>query len=456
MYCYFDRLCEIRRQTKNKNETASAGVTTEDFIYRTHGLGVKDALAEQPDRKVKFIWRNHSTKVEDVKSAFTDRYDPGNSGLVAASVKYTVGHMYSSRRPQEWENRAADWLNPKHTGGYNYDVWMNLRIDDTFIHRWGSPDYVREFIRRMPLEHSPGFMMGADGYVWGKVFYSKLPEMQGQLAIDKHWYNYRLWGELAYNNDLDDGYWIKVLKNEFKLTAKDAEVLFDVWEKVSEVVPQLNRAVWAGTDAAFAAEWCIFRFNNATGFLNIPYYYYGESPGSYSRTPMDLGAAPVEGEEQCISIKEWQDSNRANPASKLTPLEVAEKLDDYADAVSKNLLTLQSASEAVDYQDLVSDLRSMAELGRYYADKQRSAAWYYAFRETGKNNDVWHNNAIVHIKDAQAHWMKYAEILQSHYKTQILARTHNLDWDYLYDGETLGEQIQTVVQETQAVIDSVY
>jgi hypothetical protein len=26
------------------------------------------------------------------------------------------------------------------------NVWLNLRNDDVFMHRWGSPDYVRDFI----------------------------------------------------------------------------------------------------------------------------------------------------------------------------------------------------------------------------------------------------------------------------------------------------------------------
>lgn len=46
-------------------------------------------------------------------------------GIVDTSVKYAVAHMYSSRRPQEWEGRKVNdgWLE-------DYKVWLNLRNDD--------------------------------------------------------------------------------------------------------------------------------------------------------------------------------------------------------------------------------------------------------------------------------------------------------------------------------------
>ena len=125
---------------ENDNEDNNPAVTTEDFIYKSYGLGVKDALAEQPGRKVKFLWRNHSTNIDDVYEYFVKKYDPSSEGLVDVSVKYTVGRLHSSRRPMEWEGRAIDdgWLNPKKNRGYPYKIWLNIRNDDMFMHRWGS------------------------------------------------------------------------------------------------------------------------------------------------------------------------------------------------------------------------------------------------------------------------------------------------------------------------------
>ncbi|MGY8696001.1 MAG: carbohydrate-binding family 6 protein, partial [Verrucomicrobiia bacterium] len=179
---------------------------TEHFVFNSYGKAVMDVKELQPDRDIRFIMRRHSTEYPDVRNAFEDY----TGGKMEASVKYAVAHMYSSRRPQEWEKRIVDegWLD-------EYKVWLNLRNDDIFMHRWGSPDYAREFIKWMPHEHIAGFYMGSDTYVWGREFISKNPEMSGRLEIDKHWYNFRLWGQLAYNNELDDSYWEAALKHRF-------------------------------------------------------------------------------------------------------------------------------------------------------------------------------------------------------------------------------------------------
>ena len=82
---------------------------------------------------------------------------------------------------------------------YQLKSWWNLRNDDIFVLRWGDPDYVRDFITHFDLESTAGFYMGSDGYVWGRVFNAKNPKFNGQLEMEKHWYNFMLWGRLAYD-----------------------------------------------------------------------------------------------------------------------------------------------------------------------------------------------------------------------------------------------------------------
>jgi len=417
---------------ENDNEHLKGDDSTEAYLFKTYGLGVMDAKADpgwDPDRQVRFIFRNHSTKIDDVEAQFTSKYN----GPVEVSVKYCVGRIYSSRRPQEWEKRAfkGGWLEA------GYKVWLNIRNDDIFMHRWGSPDYVRQFIREMPHDESPGFMMGSDGYVWGRVFNSTVPELQGELEIDKHWYNFRLWGELAYNNELGDDYWIACLKHRFGLSDGDAKLLHDTWQTVSEVVPQLNRAVYEGVDAAFAPEGCLSGLASATGFLTIPQYYYAEGPSVYRREAMSLRDDPPAGEVQCVSIPDWGNAYLDGTLEQfvsdiLTPLKVADNLDAFASAVDTALPTLRAQTgDEVEYRDLLWDLESMATLGRYYADKQRCAAKFWVARESGfaDEHSQLHEQAVAHIKDAQTHWEAYASILDKHYEPQLLARTHYLDWN---------------------------
>jgi len=396
----------------DRRELDNTPDSTENYIFKTYGRGIMDAQADPrwKDRDFRFIFRRHGTEYDWVKDAMKNY----KSGILDTSVKYSVAHMYSSRRPQEWERRIVgeDWLN-------DFKAWLNLRNDDIFMHRFGSPDYVREFIRNMPHEHIRGFYMGSDGYFWGKEFISKEPEMAGRLEVDKHWYNFRMFGEMAYNNDLDDDYWRAVLKHRFPTV--DVDLLFNAWETVSEVIPQLNRSVWAATDGDFAPEMC-----QGDSFLSMDNYYF-------DRKPMILWNPPFAGEEHCISAKNWAEDivagRDANPDKKLTPLEVADKLDGHAKVALDALPTLEKQIGGnVELKEVLLDIKSMAYLGQYYADKQRCAANLMVYRLGGRKDHSRHEQAVRHIENSRNHWKQYADVLESHYKTSLHAKTGWFRW----------------------------
>ena len=397
----------------------------ESFIFKTFGRAVMDVQERQPDRKIRFIFRRHVTEHPDVTNAFKGY----TGGILDTSIKYAVAHIYSSRRPQEWEKRIVEegWLD-------NFKVWLNLRNDDIFMHRWGSPDYVREFIKWMPHDHSPGFYMGSDGYVWAREFITKHPEMAGRLEIDKHWYRFRLWGQLAYNNELSRDYWQAVLKHRFG--GVDAKLLYDTWESTSEIIPQLNRSVWAATDGDFSAEGCMQR----SGFLTVNDYHFARSPMVLTR----IDNAP---DRQCISVTEWAKAFLAGKKLKgITPLQVADNLDKYAKTAQAALPALRkNVGDNVELKETLNDIESMAYLGRYYADKMRGAAKLAVFREGDRQDKQYLDQAVAHLKDAVEEWKAYAAILSSQYKTSLLARTHFLDWNSTL--KEVEKEVVTVQQE---------
>ena len=264
--------------------------------------------------------------------------------------------------------------------------------------------------------------MGSDGYFWGREFISKEPKLAGRLEIDKHWYNFRMFGEMAYSNTLDDDYWKAVLKYRFGLR-NDAyvDLLFNAWETASEIVPQLNRSVWAATDGDFAPEMC-----QGDAFLSMDNYYF-------DRKPMVMRDPPPAGEEPCISVTQWAENmvagKNANPKKKLTPLEVAALLDGYAKTALDALPRLEAQmGDNVELKDVLLDIRSMAYLGQYYADKQRCAAKLMVYRLGGRQHATWHRQAVSHIEDSRDHWKQYADVLESHYHTSLHAKTGWFRW----------------------------
>jgi len=398
---------------------------TEHFVFNAYGRAVMDVKQLQPDREIRFIIRRHSTESDDFTRAFKDY----TGGVIETSVKYAVAHMYSSRRPQEWEKRIVDerWLE-------KYKVWLNLRNDDIFMHRWGSPDYAREFIKWIPHEHVSGFYMGSDTYVWGREFISRNPETAGRLEIDKHWFRDRLWGQLAYNNELGDDYWQAVLKHRFP--GVDARLLLEAWESVSEVIPQLNRSVWSPTDGSFAAEGC----RRTSGFLTLDGYHF-------ERPAMVLNRIENAPDPQCITVTDWARAHLKGEALLgVTPLQVSENLDEYATTAQRALPVLRAQmGDNAELKETLNDIESMAYLGRYYADKMRGAAKLALYREGGRKHETYLDQAVAHLEDAVEEWKAYAAVLTPQYKTQIGARANTLDWNATL--KEVEREVETIKEE---------
>ena len=410
---------------ENDDEYLRDESMTEHFLFNSYGKAVMDVKALQPDRDIRFIIRRHSTKYDDFTEAFKDY----TGGIVDTSVKYAVAHMYSSRRPQEWEKRIVDegWLK-------KYDVWLNLRNDDIFMHRWGSPDYARELIKWIPHEHVPGFYMGSDTYVWGREFISQNPETAGQLEIDKHWYRERLWGQLAYNNELGDDYWQAALEHRFP--GVDGGLLLKAWESVSEVIPQVNRSVWSPTDGSFGAEAC----RRTSGFLTLDGYHF-------DRPAMVLNRVENAPDPQCITVMEYAKAYLSGEKPDgLTPPQISENLDGYAEVALKALPTLRAQmGDNVELGETLNDIESMACLGRYYADKMRAATKLAIYREGGRKDEKYIDQSIAHLEDAVEEWRTYASILNRQYRPQLGARANNQDWDGTL--KLVQKEVETVREE---------
>jgi hypothetical protein len=181
---------------------------------------------------------------------------------------------------------------------------------------------------------------------------------------------------------------------------------------------------------------------------------------------MKIGKNPASIELPSHWVPDWgnaymdHDKNLPDDPKSLTPLEVADRLDGYAEAIDDVLIDLQSGQVTTEFQELLWDLQSMAQLGYYYADKTRCAAKYWVARESNFSADYekQYKQAVQHIEDAEKHWIEYARILDLHYHPQVLSRTHNLDWNKTLYTEPNGGPlpIQNVKDETKAIKDKRY
>ncbi|WP_282135948.1 hypothetical protein [Seonamhaeicola maritimus] len=364
--------------------------TREQWIWETYGLGIIEAKIDMPERKVDFIhrvWNTNMDKIFKLWTEFPDSFE--------ASFKYAKARLYSTPTPNFAKGHIESMKE------YGLKSWWNLRNDDIFVHRWGDPEYVRDFINHFQLEHTAGFYMGSDGYFWGREFNSKKPDLAGKLEVDKHWYKFMLWGRLAYNNTLDSDFFIHKIGKHFP--EANAQKLYTVWQMASKIIPAVNCYHWNDWDYQWSVEACIDArngFHDVNRFISNP-------------TLKDSGV---------LSPKQYAE----NPKSeKTTPFEIASQIRSYATKTLIQVNELQTNSSSVELKSLLEDLQSMSYLGLYYASKIEAATELAQFK---KNKNIENKNkAILLLEDCVGQWKVYAKIQDKNNKPQMLARTGNFD-----------------------------
>lgn len=383
------------------NRSRQWKIGIEDWLYRTYGLGVLDALKEDPDRKLRFIFRHLWSDLAKSAAAFEGYDVPFNT-----SHKYARARIYSTTTSPYLDLEYRDLL--EKTG---VPCWLNLRNDDVFVHRWGDADHVREFLQNIPrdvMKWEAGFYMGPDSFVWGKEFVAKDPNLAGQWEVDKHWYRFMLWGRLGYDLTLTRDYFEKRLK--YRFPEADAGLLYDTWAAASRIIPQVNKFFFRVNDLQFAPEGCVSK----SGFLTVD-----ESFFSYP---------PLRGSD-ILSVQEYAEAVINEKAfNGLTPMEVADNIDRLTQQTLTGVTTLRyQCYPGKELTATLTDMESMSYLGRYYADKIRGAAELAVYR-ADKNRKENHQRAVHHLTNAVNEWESYSRIATSQYKSQLLSRSYYLDW----------------------------
>ncbi|WP_111708186.1 hypothetical protein [Lutibacter citreus] len=376
--------------------------TATQWMYETYGKGVLAAKKSNPERPFRFIFRRHHTKLPLIQRDFASNFQ----GEVETSYKYNVARMYSSPNPPIFEQEyLQDVLK------YDFKCWMNIRNDDIFTFRWGDPDYVREYLTGMMKYPVPGFYIGSDGYLWGREFTSKIPSLSGELEIKKHWYREMLWGRLAYNPNLPDTQLINVIGNRFPGTNNEA--LFNAWKYASKTFPLVCNFHWKPGDAMWSTEGCMDQY---TGFQTIRDF---------------IDCFTLEN-EKLQNITDFVDDIKSNESSKLiTPLQVADSLRLCTTNTRKYLSELKGSNKnnSEEFKATVKDLECFALYGDYYAGKIAGATYLHMYESLfDENKESYKEKAIKETSLAAVAWKDLAKIADSQYKTQLLARTRELDW----------------------------
>ena len=367
------------------------GMTKEQWLWKTYGEGIRDALKEQPQRKFRLIHRFHQTGLSDIQTAFMELPCP-----LDLSFKYAIAHMYSVPNPSMIKP-VLPLLSPQHRS------WLTVRNDDIYSFRWADLDYACAFVKAIPGEDKiAGFYMGPDGYIWGRDFLTKDVATPRQTVMQKQWLSFALWGRLAYDPDLPAETFQRLIAAHFP--GADAPALTVAWADASKTFPYITRFFWGDIDVKWFPEAC----RQKGGFYTVRQFIEGETmPGA-----------------GLLNIMEWRVSYlTAKKFNGMTPTEIAATLETNASNALKTLPHLQRAvvtpaSSAKEYAATLGDMEAMCELGLYYAEKIRGACDLALFDKTG---DVKQQaSSVQHLESALGHWRNYAAAYTRQYVQPVL------------------------------------
>ena len=371
----------------------------EQWLWDTYGLGVKDAMVEakdpnspyyDPHRVIHLVHRAWFTGLDTISSQFSQLpgYNDPDSTL-SFSYKPSIAQMYSSTKPLLIYNTSATTMlngariapGPRgHLGHGGYldslppgkKTWLTIRDDSIFYMRWGDPDYVRAYILgQPPISKIAGYNIGPDGYTWGREFVSTEPDSPRQEIIDKMWYNFFLWGQLGYDPTLPNSRFQAIVGARFPEVS--SLKLFSGWASVSKIIPLVTRFYFGANDFQWYPEACWSNVTEASGFQTVEDFMKPTWPPMNSN---EDGEIP-----RLMSVRQFvYDDN--SPKDLQTPLQTADALQRYADDGLRNISGM-SPGTSKELRLTLGDIRAMAWLGRYYAEKIRGAVSLYRYDRVG-------------------------------------------------------------------------
>lgn len=368
---------------------------TESWMWESYGQGIMDAKYNNPQLDVRFIFRQHWSDWSVIDDAFR-YYD----GPLESSFKYSRARMFSSTTPPWFDNIFRGQVEE-----YGINCWFNIRNDDLMLYRWGDPEYANEYMQNMPRDVTPGYFVGSDGYLWGRTYCSRDEALQGGFEFRRQWYSFMIWGRAGYNPTLTSDHYKMVLKDRFPKC--NSELLYQTWRATSQVVEWVNKIHFRQNDRMFSPETCMsdLKFSDLERFIAI-------------------GSMPEQG---VISIADYALGYQVE-GSTITPFEVCDKLESGAKTLLDGSRKIKVNNDP-ELRESTIDMRAMAYLAQYYADKVRAATHLATYRAQG--GDEQKSMAIKFAERALKRWKLYAATFDEAYTPMLLARVNRFDPNWI-------------------------
>lgn len=284
---------------------------------------------------------------------------------------------------------------------------------------WGDPALAAGFGR------AAGFC-GADGIEWMEPLSFKGRQGSGmaggrslyamaELATKHDWqkfaYQYRLWGRLSFSPDAERESWMRYLHSECGSAAEQCEQALASASRILPLVTQTHAPTIANNHywPEIYSNMSVLTDSN----IGRPYAFDMDEP-------VRFGNAPTFDPQMFANPREYATALLTGESLRsYTPLDVA----DWLEKLAGDTETIAAQAKASpDYQRpavlrLLIDARIAAAVGRFFAEKYRSACWTELFIAT--HHLPARRRAAIYANRARLAWMDAVQASKDVYQPDI-------------------------------------
>jgi hypothetical protein len=279
------------------------------------------------------------------------------AGITARlSAKYWAEDIGRPYQPAETYPGYSylDFLKNSRSYAFYWELWA---LGSNRLLLWGSPQYVRRAVSTFGLGGAQGFEidppLAQKGFgnapgTWGVFTKAQQQRTFWKWEFERYWLFYRLWGRLSYNPRTADNAWMNDMTARFGNAAKD---VMSAYDSASQVIPEIVAVHLADPNMYIWPE------INPGGLIDS---YIGILPSDW---------------RYIASIPEAVQNRLTGEASaKQTARQTADRFDSLATAVEQSLQRAKPrVKPSAEWLSTEPDLRVLAMLARYHAQKQRAA-----------------------------------------------------------------------------------
>ncbi|MGH9693249.1 MAG: hypothetical protein ACRD5Z_03825, partial [Bryobacteraceae bacterium] len=291
-----------------------------------------------------------------------------------------------------------DFLKNSRPYKFYWELW-GLGSDRLLL--WGSPSYVRRAVSTFGLGGAEGFEidppLAQKGFgnapgKWGIFADGQERRVSWKWEFERYWLFYRLWGRLSYNPATADSAWMTDMTARFGAAAND---VMHAYENASQILPEIVAVHLADPNMYIWPE------INPGGLVDS---YRGVLPSDW---------------QYVASIPEAAHNRLAHiPSAKQTAPETAQRFDALAAVVEKSLDRARSHVKAgAEWLSTEPDLRVLALLARYHAQKQLAAYHLELFDRTADENSL--RQAQQEVEAGLAIWQKLVTLTDGLYPAEM-------------------------------------